>query len=87
MYANDNNNGKDIWYVYNRSLWLDIQILFKTARIVITRHGICAEGEATMSRFTGNRRQNYKVINASVRRSLLSRRYLNRHFSKRNTHV
>jgi len=47
----------DIWYVYNRSLWLDIQILFKTARTVITRHGICAEGEATMSRFTGNRRQ------------------------------
>lgn len=77
----------DIWYVYNRSLWLDIQILFKTARIVITRHGICAEGEATMSRFTGNRRQNYKVINASVRRSLLSRRYPNRRFSKRNTHV
>lgn len=77
----------DIWYVYNRSMWLDIQILFKTARIVITKHGICAEGEATMSRFTGNKRRSYKVINASVRRSLLSRRYLNRNFSKRNTHV
>ena len=77
----------DIWYVRNQSIWLDIQILFKTVGLVITKHGICAEGEATMSRFTGNKQRRYKIINASVRRSLLSRRCLNRHFSKRNTNV
>lgn len=77
----------DIWYVSNQSIWLDIQILFKTVRLVITKHGICAEGEATMSRFTGNKQQIYKVINASVRRSLLSCRCLNRHFSERNTDI
>ncbi|MDN3399729.1 sugar transferase [Psychrobacter sp. APC 3426] len=45
----------DTWYVDNQSMWLDIKILFKTVKLVITRHGICAEGEATMSRFTGNK--------------------------------
>ncbi len=47
----------DVWYVDNRSLWLDIKILFKTVKIVITMHGICAKGEATMNRFTGNTQQ------------------------------
>ena len=43
----------DVWYVDNRSFWLDIKILFTTMRKIITRHGISAEGEATMPRFTG----------------------------------
>ncbi len=44
----------DVWYVDNQSMWLDFKILLKTVKQVITRHGISAEGEATMSRFLGN---------------------------------
>lgn len=75
----------DIWYVDNQSMWLDIPILLKTVKLVITKHGICAEGEATMSRFTGNKQRRYKVVNANFRRSLLRCRRLNRHFSEHDT--
>ncbi|PYE40124.1 sugar transferase [Psychrobacter fozii] len=44
----------DNWYVVNQSLWLDIKILLKTVKKVIVKDGISAEGEATMSKFTGN---------------------------------
>lgn len=44
----------DVWYVDNRSLWLDLKIIWLTVRKVLTRDGISAEGEATMSRFTGD---------------------------------
>lgn len=44
----------DNWYVDNQSLWLDIKILAKTVRQVLIKDGISAEGEATMSKFTGN---------------------------------
>lgn len=44
----------DNWYVGNQSLWLDIKILLKTVKKVIVKDGISAEGEATMSKFTGN---------------------------------
>jgi lipopolysaccharide/colanic/teichoic acid biosynthesis glycosyltransferase len=44
----------DVWYVDNRSFWLDIRILWLTMRKVFQRHGISAEGEATMTRFTGS---------------------------------
>lgn len=44
----------DVWYVDNRSLWLDLRIIWLTLRKVIKREGISAAGEATMSRFTGN---------------------------------
>lgn len=44
----------DVWYVDNRSLWLDIKILLLTVRKVLVRDGISAAGEATMSRFTGS---------------------------------
>lgn len=44
----------DVWYVDNRSLWLDIKILFLTIKKVVVRDGISADGEATMSRFEGN---------------------------------
>lgn len=43
----------DVWYVNNRSLWLDIKILFLTVKKVLVRDGINAEGEATMPKFTG----------------------------------
>lgn len=45
----------DVWYVDNRSLWLDLRILWLTVRKVIVREGISAQGEATMTRFTGNK--------------------------------
>ena len=44
----------DIWYVDNRSLWLDIKILLLTVKKVIVREGISAAGEATMPPFTGS---------------------------------
>jgi lipopolysaccharide/colanic/teichoic acid biosynthesis glycosyltransferase len=43
----------DVWYVENRSLCLDVKILFHTARKVVAREGINADGEATVSKFTG----------------------------------
>lgn len=43
----------DIWYVDNRSFWLDIKILFLTVKKVLVRDGISGEGEVTMSKFTG----------------------------------
>lgn len=44
----------DVWYVDNRSFWLDVKILFLTVKKVFIRDGISAEGEATMSKFTGS---------------------------------
>jgi lipopolysaccharide/colanic/teichoic acid biosynthesis glycosyltransferase len=44
----------DVWYVDNRSLWLDIKILWLTIKKVLVRDGISADGEATMRKFTGN---------------------------------
>jgi len=46
----------DVWYVDNQSFWLDIKILFLTVKKVLVRDGISAEGEATMSKFTGSGR-------------------------------
>jgi lipopolysaccharide/colanic/teichoic acid biosynthesis glycosyltransferase len=43
----------DVWYVNNQSFCLDIKILWLTVKKVLTRDGISAEGEATMSKFTG----------------------------------
>ena len=45
----------DVWYVDNRSMLLDIRILVMTALKVLRRDGIAAKGEATMSKFAGNR--------------------------------
>ena len=44
----------DVWYVDNRSLWLDLKILRMTVRKVLMRDGISAAGEATMTKFTGS---------------------------------
>ena len=43
----------DVWYVDNRSFWLDLKILFLTVRKVLTSEGITAPGSATYERFTG----------------------------------
>lgn len=45
----------DVWYVDNRSLWLDLKIIFLTVKKVVVRDGISAEGEATMPKFTGRK--------------------------------
>jgi lipopolysaccharide/colanic/teichoic acid biosynthesis glycosyltransferase len=41
----------DVWYVDNRSLRLDLKIIWLTIRKVIKREGISAAGEATMPKF------------------------------------
>lgn len=43
----------DIWYVDNQSFWLDIKILLLTVKKVFVKEGISADGEVTMSKFTG----------------------------------
>lgn len=44
---------RDVWYVDNRTFWLDIRILFMTVEKVVRRDGISHEGEATMTPFVG----------------------------------
>lgn len=44
----------DVWYVDNRSLWLDLKILLLTLVKVISRDGINAKGQATMPKFEGS---------------------------------
>ncbi|OYU01565.1 MAG: sugar transferase [Sphingomonadaceae bacterium PASS1] len=44
----------DLWYVDNRSFSLDVKILVLTIWRVISRNGISADGEVTMSRFKGS---------------------------------
>jgi lipopolysaccharide/colanic/teichoic acid biosynthesis glycosyltransferase len=45
----------DVWYVDHCSMWLDVQILWRTVRKVLVRDGISAAGEATMTKFTGSK--------------------------------
>ncbi len=44
----------DTWYVEHRSLLLDLKIMLGTVKKVLVRDGISAEGEATVSKFTGS---------------------------------
>ncbi|QBK30806.1 MAG: sugar transferase [Roseitalea porphyridii] len=45
----------DVWYVDNRSLALDLKIIWLTIWKVFGRSGISAAGKATMSKFTGSK--------------------------------
>lgn len=45
----------DIWYVKNQSFKLDIKILLLTIKKAIRREGINGSGQATMTKFTGNK--------------------------------
>ncbi|WP_342508567.1 sugar transferase [Sporosarcina sp. FSL K6-2383] len=45
----------DVWYVENHSFWLDIKILFMTVMKVFKSEGISQNGQATMTKFEGNR--------------------------------
>ena len=47
----------DTWYVENQSLWLDFKIMLKTIKKVIAKDDISAEGETTMTNFTGTPEQ------------------------------
>ena len=44
----------DTWYVDNQSLWLDIKILFKTVKKVISADDISATNHVTVENFRGN---------------------------------
>ena len=44
----------DVWYVDHVGFVLDLKILMLTLVRVVSRHGISAQGEATMPYFTGN---------------------------------
>lgn len=44
----------DLWYVNNRTLWLDCKIIVLTIKRVLRPNGINASAEVTMPAFTGN---------------------------------
>ena len=43
----------DVWYVDNRSLWLDVKILWLTVLRVVHRSDISQDGHVTMEKFNG----------------------------------
>lgn len=44
----------DVWYVENRTFWLDMKILWMTVWQVLRRDGVSADEHVTMPVFTGN---------------------------------
>lgn len=44
----------DVWYVENRSFWLDVKILFKTIAVLFSAKGVQGQGSVTMSEFKGS---------------------------------
>jgi lipopolysaccharide/colanic/teichoic acid biosynthesis glycosyltransferase len=44
----------DVWYVDNRSIWLDLRILALTAMKLVRPSGISGDGAATMTEFMGS---------------------------------
>jgi sugar transferase EpsL len=46
----------DVWYIDNRSLWLDIKIILMTVYKVFQREGINQSGQATMQEFRGSQK-------------------------------
>ncbi|MEZ8062828.1 MULTISPECIES: sugar transferase [Vibrio] len=47
----------DVWYVDNRTFWLDIKILFLTVKKVFVKEGISADGHVTIEPFAGSQNQ------------------------------
>lgn len=47
----------DVWYVDNRSFWLDLKILLLTVKKVFVKEGISADGHVTTAPFTGQDQQ------------------------------
>ncbi len=48
----------DVWYVDNRTFWLDMKIILKSVWMVITKEGITQQGRATMDEFMGTQQNN-----------------------------
>lgn len=46
----------DIWYVNNKSSWIDLKILISTLEIVVKRRGVTSSDSETMPRFIGTNR-------------------------------
>jgi lipopolysaccharide/colanic/teichoic acid biosynthesis glycosyltransferase len=44
----------DVWYVDNRSIWLDIKIIYLTVKKVAIRDGINQDKHVTMEKFKGS---------------------------------
>jgi lipopolysaccharide/colanic/teichoic acid biosynthesis glycosyltransferase len=44
----------DVWYVDNRSLWLDLKIILMTIAKAVRREGITGDNSVSAERFTGN---------------------------------
>ncbi len=44
----------DVWYVENRSLKLDVKILFMTVKKVFMREGVSSAGHVTIEKFKGS---------------------------------
>jgi sugar transferase EpsL len=47
----------DVWYVENRSFWLDVRIIFNTIKKVFNKEGISHKGNVTMPTWKGNKEQ------------------------------
>jgi len=47
----------DVWYVDNRTTWLDFKIIWMTIKKVLIREGISSAGEVTMSKFSGQKKK------------------------------
>jgi sugar transferase EpsL len=52
----------DVWYVDNRSFWLDLRILLLTMRSILRKDGINAGEEETMPEFLGS----YSITSAGA---------------------
>jgi sugar transferase EpsL len=52
----------DVWYVDNRSIMLDLKILWMTLIRVVKREGVNQEGHVTMEKFTGTRASHEKQV-------------------------
>lgn len=44
---------RDVWYVDNRNIWLDLKILMLTAVVVLQGRGVNQPGQATVENFRG----------------------------------
>lgn len=54
---------RDIWYVDNLSLRLDLYIIWRTVASVLSRRDIRPEGQVTMPRFTGTKTAQEEHVN------------------------
>src|SRR3546814_11102927 len=61
----------DVWYVDNRSFWLDMKILAMTVQLLLTRTVLRAQVEPTLRHFTSDRNSFVLVNFFSVLFSLL----------------